>query len=157
MDASPGYWTFALLDMCGVVGFAVAGVRSVKRGDTAQHRRHMLVAAALVALFVLSYLVKLVVLGREDRTSWGLFSIWVLRVHELCVFTMIAAGAIAGARALRLRRSRNFTRRPEDPLAPVGSVRWHRGAGRTAVVAAGIGLLLAFFVLAGMYRRAGLF
>jgi uncharacterized membrane protein YozB (DUF420 family) len=156
MDPRLAYWTLALVNMFGVVGFAAAGVRAVRRGATARHRRCMLTAATLVVLFVISYLVKLATLGREDLASWGTLSIWVLRIHELCVFTMVAAGSIAVSRGLRLRASRNFTRRPGDPPAPAATVRWHRGAGRTAVVAAALGLLLAACVLAGMYRRAGL-
>jgi len=157
MDPRLAYWTFALLDMCGVVAFAAAGVRALRRGDTARHRRCMLTAAAFVALFLISYGLKLAALGREDLASWGALSVWVLRLHELCVLTMVVAGAVAGSRSLRLRGSRNFTRRPGDPPAPAGAVRWHRGAGITAVYAAALGLALAACVLAGMYRRAGWF
>jgi uncharacterized membrane protein YozB (DUF420 family) len=155
MDPRLAYWTFALLDMGAVVFFAIRGVRAVRRKAFARHRRSMLTAAVLVALFVLSYGLKLAVLGREDRASWGALSIWVLRIHELCVFTMLATGAVTLSRALRLRRTRNFTQDPQDPAAPAQIVRWHRGAGRTAVTAALLGFLLAVLVLAGMYRRAG--
>jgi uncharacterized membrane protein YozB (DUF420 family) len=155
MDPRLAYWTFALVDMLGVVGFAAAGVSAVRRGEPTRHRRCMLTAAALVVLFVVSYVVKLAALGHEDLASWGALSIGVLRIHELCVLTMVVAGAIALSRSLRLRGSRNFTLRPEDPPAPAASVRWHRGAGRTAVCAAALGFVLAACVLAGMYRRAG--
>jgi len=101
--------------------------------------------------------VKLAVIGREHLSTWGMFSIWVLRIHELCVLTMVVAGAFAIARGLRLRSTRSFTRRPQDPAAPASVVRSHRGAGRTAAVAAVFGFLLAVLVLAGMYRRAGVF
>jgi uncharacterized membrane protein YozB (DUF420 family) len=156
MDPRLVYWSFALLDMCAVVGLAAAGVRALRRGNVARHCRCMLGAAAGVALFVLSYLLKLAVLGREDLASWDRASVQVLRLHELCVFTMLAAGGFAGARALRLRRTRNATQRPQDPPAPAALVRAHRRAGWTAVVAAALGLALAALVLAGMYRRAGL-
>jgi uncharacterized membrane protein YozB (DUF420 family) len=155
MDPRLAYWTFALLDLCAVVAFAFAGVRAVRRGDVPLHRRRMLISCSLVGLFVLSYAVKLAVIGREHLATWGSTSIWVLRTHELFVLTMVGAGVIAGTRALRLRRTRNATRRPEDPVAPPGLVRWHRGAGRTAVTAAAFAFLLAVLILAGMYRRAG--
>jgi uncharacterized membrane protein YozB (DUF420 family) len=157
MDARLAYWTLALVNMCGVVGFAVAGIRAVRHGDAARHRRWMLTAAGLVVLFVVSYAVKLALIGREDLASWGALSIWVLRIHELCVFTMVVAGMLAILRGSRLRATRNFTRAPADPPAPVVDVRWHRGAGRTAAYAAALGLALAACVLAGMYRRAGWF
>jgi uncharacterized membrane protein YozB (DUF420 family) len=155
MDPRLVYWTFALLDLTAVVGFAAAGVAALRRGDVPRHRRRMLTAAALVGLFVLSYVVKLAVLGREDLASWGSTSIQVLRIHELFVFLMLAGGAVAGSRALRLRHTRNATRDPKDPPAPASLVRWHRRAGWTAVCAAAFALGFAVLVLAGMYRRAG--
>lgn len=155
MDARLVYWTLALVNMSAVVGFAVAGVGAVRRGDTQTHRRCMLVSASLVVLFVLSYVVKLATLGREPLETWGVASIWILRVHELCVLTMVVAGGVAIARGLRLRATRNFTHSAQDPVAPAASVRRHRGAGRTAVIAAGLGFALAVLVLVGMYRRAG--
>ena len=157
MDPRLAYWTFALLDLTAVVGFAMAGVSALRRGDVPRHRRRMLTAAALVGVFLISYLCKLALIGREDRASWGAISIWVLRIHELCVLTMLVAGAIAGTRALRLRRTRNATRDPGDPPAAAELVRWHRGAGKTAVCAAVLALGLAGLILAGMYRRAGWF
>lgn len=157
MDPRLVYWTFALIDLAAVVGFAVAGVAALRRGDVPRHHRRMLMAASLVGLFLLSYLVKLGLIGREDLASWDAGSIWMLRIHELCVFTMLAAGAIAGTRALSLRRTRNATRDPRDPPATPGLVRWHRGAGKTAVCAAALALGFAGLVLAGMYRRAGWF
>ena len=157
MDPRLAYWTFALLDLTAVVGFAAAGVAALRRGDVPRHHRRMLTAAALVGVFLISYLCKLALIGREDRANWGALSIWVLRIHELCVLTMLVAGAIAGTRALRLRRTRNATRDPRDPPAPAELVRWHRGAGKTAVFAAALALGFAALVLAGMYRRAGWF
>ena len=157
MDPRLAYWTFALLDLTAVVGFAAAGVAALRRGDVPRHHRRMLTAAALVGVFLVSYVCKLALIGREDRASWGTLSIWVLRIHELCVLTMLVAGAVAGSRALRLLRTRNATRDPRDPPAPAGLVRWHRGAGKTAVFAAALALAFAGLVLAGMYRRAGWF
>ena len=80
----------------------------------------------------------------------------MLRLHEACVFTMLVAGVVAGRRGLRLGRTRNVTRDPADPAAPVALARGHRVAGWIAVLGATLGLLTAILVLAGMYRRAGL-
>ena len=157
MDPRLAYWTFALLDLCAVVGFAAAGVVALRHGDVMRHRRRMLTAAALVGIFLLSYLGKLALLGREHLAVWEAGSVWMLRIHELFVFTMLLAGAVAGSRALRLRHTRNATRNPKDPPAPASLVRWHRGAGWTAVCAAALALGFALLVLAGMYRRAGWF
>ena len=150
------YWTGALVNMALVVGFAVSGVRARQRADVPRHRRQMLVGTALVGLFLVSYLLKLLLLGREEMGAWSHGSVWVLRLHECCVFTMLVAGVLAGRRGHRLRPTRNATRDPADPPAPVALARGHRVAGRIAVAAAGLGLLTATLVLAGMYQRAGL-
>jgi uncharacterized membrane protein YozB (DUF420 family) len=156
MDAKLLFWTGALVLMGAVVAFAITGVRRRRRGDLAGHRRAMLSASALVALFLLGYVAKVAWLGHEQPAAWAGGDRLVLRVHELCVFTMLAAGGVAGARAFRLRATCNATRDPADPPAPEALARWHRRAGWTAVVAAAAGWLTACLVLVGMYRRAGI-
>ena len=133
------------------------GVPLAKAGEYARHARAMRAAAVLVGAFLLSYALKLAFLGREEQGTWGRNAVWILRIHELCVFAMLIAGTVAGTRALRLRRTRNATRDPRDPPAPPELVRWHRGAGKAAVYAAALALGFAGLVLAGMYRRAGWF
>ena len=59
---------------------------------------------ALVLLFVVSYGIKLLVMGGEDRTGWSFTSLVVLYVHEACIATMLAAGAVAALRARRFDR-----------------------------------------------------
>ena len=152
MDPKLLYWTAAFVNMAGVMAAAATGVRAIRRGNVSLHRRCMLTASALVVGFELSYALKLVVLGREDLLRWSPAAVTVLRVHELCVFTMLVGGALAGARAWRLRR---------DPVArgeiargaPAARWRGHRRAGWTAVTAAVLGVITAAIVLAGMYQR----
>ena len=156
MDGKLVFWTAAFLNMAAIVVLAGLGVRARRLGAIARHRRAMLTAAGLVALFLLAYALKLPLLGREDTASWSTADLWLLRVHELCVAVMLLAGALAASRARRLSRTRNATRRPEDPLAAPRTVRWHRGPGWTAVAAAVLGFLTAGLVLLGMYERAGL-
>ena len=156
MDPKLLFWTGALANMALIVALAAWGVRQRRRGDVPGHRRSMLLAAALVALFVAAYGVKVALLGREAVHSWSRSAVWILRVHELCVAFMLGGGILAARRGLTLHRTRNATRDPADPVAPAGMARWHRRAGWTAVVASILGLVTAGFVLAGMYRRAGL-
>lgn len=148
MDPKLLYWTGALVNMGLVVALAVAGVASVRRGDVARHRRLMLAASALVGAFVFSYVLKLALLGREAVSTWSTGAVWTLRVHELCVFAMLAGGLVAGLYAFRMRAA---------PLAAENALvrEAHRRAGRTAVIAAGAGVATAGLVLAGMYGRAG--
>jgi len=156
MDARLWFWTGALGLMAGVVCVAIAGVRRRRRGDVPGHRRAMLSAAALVALFLAAYVLKVVLLGHERIAEWSEGDRLVLRIHETCIAVMLAAGAVAGLRAWRLRRTRNATLDPADPPAPAALARWHRRAGWTAVVAAAAGWLTALLILIGMYQHAGI-
>jgi uncharacterized membrane protein YozB (DUF420 family) len=156
MDARLSFWTAALALMGGVVACAAVGIARRRRGDIRGHRRSMLAAAALVGLFLLSYLLKVALLGHERISSWSEGDRLVLWIHEGCIAVMLGAGATGGWRAWRLRRTRNATLDPRDPVAAPRLARWHRRAGWTAVLAAGAGWLTALLVLVGMYRRAGL-
>lgn len=148
MDPKLLYWTGALANMIVVVGLALAGVASVRRGEVERHRRLMLTASALVGAFVVSYVLKLTFLGREALSTWSPAAVWTLRVHELCVFTMLGAGVVA---ALRAGRMRDAPRAPEH----AETRRQHRAFGRVAVLAACAGVVTAALVLAGMFGREG--
>jgi uncharacterized membrane protein YozB (DUF420 family) len=155
MDPKVLFWTGALGLMAAVVGVAVAGVRRRRRGDVAGHRRAMLAASALVGAFLVAYVLKVALLGHERVEEWSAGDRLVLYVHETCIAVMLSAGAVAGLRAWRLRRTRNATLDPSDPPAPAALARWHRRAGWTAVVAAAAGWATALLLLIGMYQRAG--
>ena len=92
MDPKLLFWTGALANMVVIVALAAAAVRARRRGDIRRHRRGMLAAAALVGLFLLSYALKLVWLGREEIERWSVTDVWILRIHELCVLAMLFAG-----------------------------------------------------------------
>jgi uncharacterized membrane protein YozB (DUF420 family) len=156
MDAKLLYWSAALLNMALIAGLAIHGVRCVRRGETARHARSMRAAGLLVGLFLVSYVLKLTFLGREDRGSWSPAAVNLLRFHELCVLAMLVAGSAALLLGGRLRRSRAFSRDAADPLAPPSLLRRHRLAGRTALIGALLGVTSAALVLVGMYTRAGL-
>jgi len=153
VDPKLAYWTAALINMAILTGFALAGVRHVRRGETARHRRAMRIAGLLVLLFLISYPIKVLVLGREDRSDWTAMSVGVLRFHELCVLAMTIGGTLAWLRGRRLARTRAVLGTPDAPDAEPASLAAHRRVGRIAVVGAVLGLLSAGFVLAGMLAR----
>jgi hypothetical protein len=112
----------------------------------------MRIAASLVGLFLVSYAVKLPMLGREDRSLWSTSELWTLYLHELCIVAMLGAGVVA---ALRMRRFGEIRDGPNPaPEADEGDRRVHRIAGRIAVIASLFALLTAGAVLTGMYSRA---
>lgn len=154
MDPKLIFWTCALADLGAVCGTALFGVRYVKRGEIARHKRAMKTASLLIVVFVVSYVLKLVFLGREDMSTWTSFDVWVLRIHELFVFQMLTGGSIAWIQARKLLKTRLVTHDSNDPAPDSRTVRIHRLAGRTAVVGSVFAFLLAIGVLIRMYGRA---
>lgn len=153
MDPKLLYWTAALIDLGAVCGVALFGVLYARRGEIARHRRAMKIATLLVLAFLVSYVFKLHFLGREDMSIWSPFYVWVLRIHELFVLQMIVAGGVAWIQSRKIRDTRLVTHRETDPPADPETVRIHRIAGRTAVIGATLGFLMAIGVLIGMYSR----
>lgn len=155
MDPKVLYWTFAFLNMGLVVALALRAMFQVQDGNPQAHRRSMLLAAALVVGFVVSYGFKLAFLGREDLSLWSARDINILRFHESCVAMMLIGGGFAMRFGTRLRATRSFTLSAEDPVADEGLVKRHRIAGRVGLLGALLGFLSSGFVLAGMYARLG--
>jgi hypothetical protein len=114
----------------------------------------MKIAASLVILFLVSYVVKLLILGREDMAIWSTLDVWVLRIHEVFVLQMVLAGSVAWVQSRKLLRTKLVTHDPADPAPNPRVVRIHRFAGRTAVIGAVLGFVMAVGVLVGMYLRA---
>ena len=142
VDPKLAFWTAAFANMLAIVAVATVGVRRARRREIAGHRRLMLVAASLVGLFLLSYVAKVGVLGREQLSLWEPRYVWTLRFHETCVAVMV----IAGVRAIWLGAREGFR--------DAARARAHRIAGRTAVVSALLGVASAGYVLLGMFGRA---
>jgi uncharacterized membrane protein YozB (DUF420 family) len=150
LDPKVAYWTGALANMLAAVACAVLGVRRVRRGDVAGHARLMKTAGVLVALFLVSYVVKVFALGREQLELWEPRYVHVLRFHELCIAAMVLAGGTAFTIGIR--------RRLVDPIARAEAargtiLRTHRRAGWTALISSAVGATAAAYVLYGMYAR----
>jgi uncharacterized membrane protein YozB (DUF420 family) len=154
MDPKLIYWTLALVDLGMLCGFALVGVRHVRRGEVARHKRAMKIASLLVLAFLGSYVLKVVFLGREDMSVWSTLDVWVLRIHETFVMLMLIAGSIAWIQSRKLVATQLVTHDSNDPMPDTQTVRVHRLAGRTAVVGAVCAFLFAIGILAGMYGRA---
>jgi uncharacterized membrane protein YozB (DUF420 family) len=155
MDPSLAFWTAALVDLFAIAALVAIGIRGIRRGHLARHRRCMKTAAALVIGFLGVYPIKLLCFGREPLSEWSRQAVVILRFHEACVFAMIAGGITALLLSRRMHRNRNrLTDLPDAPLASSGALRRHRVAGWTAAVGAGLAFATAAIVLAGMYERA---
>jgi len=153
VDANVLFWAGALVDLTIIGGLVAHGIRLARKGQVEKHRRRMLAAAALVGVFLVAYLVKLSLLGREDLSTWSSPHLGLLRFHESCVFVMLAAGAAAGLRVYRIRGTRRVSLRPGDPETPEPALRSHRRAGWLAAGGAALGLISAYGILIGMIER----
>ena len=154
MDPKLFFWTAALINLGVLCGIALFGVRFARRGEIARHQRAMKSASSLVALFLVSYPFKLLILGRENMAIWTTIDVLVLRIHEVFVFQMIVAGCVAWVQSRKLLHTKLETHDPADPVPDSRDVRIHRIAGRTAVTGAVLGFVMAVNVLVGMYLRA---
>ena len=154
MDPKLVYWTLALANLGAIAGCLLAGVLRIRGRDVRGHRRRMLAASALVGLFLSSYVLKLIFLGREDRSLWTALDRALLYSHELCVAAALAAGAVAGYCAWRFSARLGGGAPLPNPPRALRIRRVHRRAGRAAVVACLLALVTAALVLAGMYARA---
>lgn len=153
IDPKLAFWCAALVNLGALVACAATGVLAIRRGDVRTHRRRMLTSATLVGVFLVSYLVKVALLGREDRSLWTALDRGVLYVHETCVAAMLCGGAYAAWRAFRFRARLG----PELVLPREGALPGrlpHRRAGWVAVVGAALAFVTAGGVLAGMFARA---
>ncbi len=154
MDPKLLFWTAAILDLGAVCLVAVFGLRHARRGKIARHRRAMKIATLLVIAFLVSYVLKVQLVGREDMSVWTTADVWALRIHELFIMQMLIAGGVAWIQGRKLRATRLVTHDPDDPLPEAATVRLHRLAGRVSVIGALLGFLMAIEVLVGMYLRA---
>lgn len=155
MDANLVFWCLALLDLGAVVLCTAVGVARARAGEIEGHRRSMLAAVTLVGIFLLSYVVKLASLGREDRSDWAPLDYTVLYVHESFVVAMLLGGAVAlwWARGFREQLGEDG-RLPEEGQTLAGGVR-HRRIGRVAALGVLLAFVTALGVLAGMFARSG--
>ena len=154
MDLKLLFWTGALLNLGAILLCCGAGVRAIRRRDARRHKRLMLSASGLVAFFLVAYLSKVALAGREDRSAWTALDHGILYFHEACIAVMLLGGvyALTRARRFRGRLGRAIVLPPEtDPLE--GRVR-HRRAGWAAVVGGTLAFATAIGVLGGMFARA---
>jgi uncharacterized membrane protein YozB (DUF420 family) len=154
VNAKLVFWTVALANLALIVACGARGVRAIRRSEVRTHRRMMLTATALVALFLASYVAKVAFLGKEDRSGWTALDHAVLGVHELCIAGMLIAGGYALYRAWRFQKKLlPDWAIPSGTDALPGRVQ-HRRAGKIAGWSGALAFATAIGVWAGMVWRA---
>jgi uncharacterized membrane protein YozB (DUF420 family) len=141
------YWSLAWLLVLLAVASGLRGWQLARLGRLGEHRRAMLRTLRLFGVFLASYVLKALVLGRESLDTWPRSSVVTLRVHESIVLLMLITGLAAWGLSRRVDLARG--RRQEGRMAFL-----HRLCGRTALVAALGTLITASMVLAAMFRLA---
>ncbi len=145
MDIRLAFWALSLALLGASTGSTFAGWRYIRQGRVERHRRAMNLGAAFIGLFLVLYLLKLTLLGREDLAAWSSQSLLLLRVHETFIAIMFVATSAARWLSRRLRR----------PDPPERLRRQHRLWGRLGAGASCLGFLTAAVLFLGMVQRAG--
>ena len=140
MNAALAFWTGSLFLFAAMLASALLAWRHVRRGRIDLHRRWINTAIILLVLFLTSYVVKVLLLGKENLATWSPGSLFILRLHETVVLLMLLSGGTARFLARRVGKGEE---------APP----WHRWCGRTAILSGIAAFLTATMVLVGMYQR----
>ncbi len=152
MNANLAFWLYAYVLTVIAVAIGFRGIFLARRGELARHGRHMRLACNLILFFAASYLVKVFVLGREDKSDWSAFHFAVLMVHESFIFIMLIAGGYARWLA------RQFGDTLTAPLADLPEDlrrkrRRHAVSGKLTITCATLALATAAVVVQGMFAR----
>lgn len=116
------FWHFAWLAMTAIVACGLLAWRAIRQGRIPEHRKWMHRSLFFVGLFVALYVLKVVLLGKEDLSLWSHQQVLWLRLHESFVTLMLLAGTLARVLGNRARST------PGGRVA----VR-HRWLGRAAI------------------------
>ena len=151
MTANLAYWLFAYALMTVTLVIGVRGVIHVRAGRFEAHRKAMVLACNILLFFVLTYVLKVVILGREDKTDWTTLDLVILRVHESFIGIMLIAGTWS---RLLARKYKDRLDNPTEADLPIR--RRHALAGKIALAAAFCALGTATGVLWVLFRLQGL-
>lgn len=144
------FWFYAYgLTMLALL-MAYTGVGAAKRGELARHKALLNFACNLILFFVVSYVFKMLFLGREDKSTWTLSYKIVLYIHEALIATMLVTGARARWLAHKFRDSVFAQQLPDEHI---GMRKQHRLMGKICIYAATFALLTASVILYGMVQR----
>ena len=97
MDAKALLWFGVLGILTGAYAVALSGARAAKAHDVRHHGRRMIVAATIVCLWLVAYVTKQLLFGRErfggtERQYWTLY-VPIFTAHMVLAITTVALGA----------------------------------------------------------------
>ncbi|MCB1033482.1 MAG: DUF420 domain-containing protein [Acidobacteria bacterium] len=145
MSSHLSFWGLALILFASITASTLLGWREIRRGNVQRHRRLMNLAGALVGVFVLLYVGKVIFLGREDLSHWSPWDLAILRIHETFIAVMILSAGSA----------RWIARRLGGPSDDARDRRRHRLLGRIGATSCLLAFLTALVVLRQLVVNAG--
>lgn len=151
LNAKLGFWLYVWVLTLSAILIAIKGIRKAGKGEYHAHQKQMDLAIRLILFFVLTYVAKLIFLGRENLANWSSVYITVLRIHETFIAIMLLSGGYVRFLA------RQFSLNSSQPSASEQAARKrHRLLGKVCISAALCGLGTATFLIYGMMARQGL-
>ncbi len=97
MELKSILWYAVLCSITGAYFIALAGVRAAKAHDVSHHSRRMIIACTVVGIWLVAYVMKQVLFGREQfgGTTEQYWTIYmpVFATHMLLAVTTIALGS----------------------------------------------------------------
>ena len=96
LDMKTILWYGVLLSITGAYLVALSGVRSAKQRDVTVHSRRMIIACSIVGIWLVAYVSKQVVFGREEfggtpAQYWGMY-MPLFMLHMALAVTTIGLG-----------------------------------------------------------------
>jgi uncharacterized membrane protein YozB (DUF420 family) len=145
------FWFYAYgLTMLALL-LAFLGISAVRKGNIKRHHQFLNFACNLIVFFVISYVFKMIFLGREDKSDWGMYYKTVLYIHEALIATMLITGIRGRWLAFKFR---DTLYQGEVTEAQAKMRRQHRLMGKWCVYSATFALITASVILYGMVQRA---
>ena len=97
MDLKALLWYGVVIAITTAYGIALAGIRSAKHHDLPHHSNRMLITSMMVGLWLLAYVTKQVLFGREHfggtQAQYWTFYVPVFTVHMLSACLTLALGS----------------------------------------------------------------
>ena len=97
MDIKTFLWYGVLISITGAYLIALSGVRSAKKHDVSHHSRRMIIACTVVGIWLVAYVSKQVLFGREEfggtADQYWILYVPLLTIHVLLALTTIGLGS----------------------------------------------------------------